>query len=257
MLLENWPTPVRSLLFSVLGINWAARFLTELSRDNPSKYELLNRIFQRNRFDVQVTGEEKIPTGGGCIFATNHPHGLFDGLGAMWLGARHGHDCRAIGRHFLSVFEPIQDWFLFVKVDANRNSEAGRQVTEQAAQFLREGGSLVLTPAGRVGVSRPLSRPAEDLPWKSGTVRISRAAAAPIVLIYVDVNHSVIRQLGQRAHGVVRALLQVWAYRFGRTQRLHMHVLDVVSPENIPAGTAREQTAWLQAHFNSLATKFR
>jgi 1-acyl-sn-glycerol-3-phosphate acyltransferase len=256
-LLEHWPTPVRSLLFSILGVNWAARFLSRLAADGPSRYELLNRIFQRNRFDVQVTGEEKIPIGRGCVFATNHPHGLFDGLGAIWIASKKGHDCRAIGRHFLSVFEPIEDWFLFVKIDANRNSEAARQVTDQAVQFLRTGGSLVLTPAGRVGVSRPLNRPARDLPWKTGVVRISQAARVPVVLIYVDVNHSVIRQLGQRVHGVVRALLQVWGYRFGRSQKLHLHVLDVVEPGDVPAGPARDQTLWLQARFDRLAAEVR
>ena len=256
MLLENWPPFVRNLLLKILGIQWALRFLADISHDNPTKYELLNRVFQRNRFGVLVTGEGKIPLGRGCIFATNHPHGLFDGLGAIWIASKYGHDCRAIGRHFLSVFEPIEDWFLFVKIDANRNSEAGQQVTEQAAQFLKEGGSLVLTPAGRVGVSRPLRRPAQDLPWKTGAVRLAQAAQAPIVLIYVDVNHSVIRQLGQRAHGVVRALMQVWGYRFGRSQKLHMHVLDVLGPEELPAGTAKQQTVWLQSHFDKLAASY-
>lgn len=257
MLLENWPRPIRYLLFRVLGVHWATRFLRGITTDNPSKYELLTRIFQRNRFDVQVTGEAQIPVGLGCIFATNHPHGLFDGLGAIWIASKYGHDCRAIGRHFLSVFEPIKDWFLFVRIDANRNSEAGTQVTEQAAAFLRNGGSLVLTPAGRVGVSRPLHSPARDLPWKTGAVRIARAAQAPIVLIYVDVNHSVVRQLGQRMHGVVRALLQVWGYRFGRTQKLHMHVLDVIEPGNLPDGSAKHQTLWLQARFDERAAAFQ
>jgi len=257
MLLENWPQPIRNLLLRILGIRWALKFLTEISQDNPSRYELLNRVFQRNNFDVQATGEEKIPTGRGCIFVTNHPHGLFDGLGAIWIASKVGHDCRAIGRHFLSVFEPIEDWFLFVRIDANRNSDTARQVTEQSAEFLKTGGSLVLTPAGRVGVSRPLTSPARDLPWKTGAVRIARAAQVPIVLIYVDVNHSVIRQLGQRAHGVVRALLQVWGFRFGRSQKLHMHVLDVVEPEDLPDGRARQQTVWLHARFDELAAVYQ
>jgi 1-acyl-sn-glycerol-3-phosphate acyltransferase len=257
MLLENWPQPIRRMLLWLLGIQWAHRFLINLSVDKPSKIELLNRIFQRNHFDVQVTGEDKIPMGRSCIFATNHPHGLFDGLGGIWLGCRNGQDCRAIGRHFLSVFEPIRDFFLLVKVDANRQAQAARQIMEQSVSFLKGGGSLVITPAGRVSVSRPLWKPAEDLPWKSGAVQLCQSAEVPIVLVYIDVNHSIIRQLGQSVHGVVRALLQVWAFRFGRSQKLHMHVLDVIYPEQIPAGTAKEQTKWLQARFNSLAVNFQ
>lgn len=257
MLLENWPRPIRSFLLWLLGIRWTHRFLIKLSQDEPSKLELLERIFQRNRFDVVATGEGKIPTNQSCVFVSNHPHGLFDGLGAIWLGSKNGHDCRAIGRHFLSVFEPIRDWFVLVKVDANRQASAGRQIVEQSVNFLQSGGSLVVTPAARVSVSRPLWKPAQDLSWKSGAVQLSRKAEAPIVLVYIDVNHSLIRQLGQAVHGVVRALLQVWAFRFGRSQKLHLHVLEVICPDQIPPGSAKTQTQWLQARFNELAAGYR
>ncbi len=257
MPLESWPLPIRRVLFWFLGIQWAHKFLIRLSTDNPPKLELLNRIFQRNHFDIQITGEEKIPEHISCIFATNHPHGLFDGLGGIWLGSRNGQDCRAIGRHFLSVFEPIRDWFLLVKVDSNRKANAARQVIEQSVSFLKGGGSLVITPAARVSVSRPLWKPAQDLPWKTGVINLCRSAEAPIVLVYIDVNHSIVRQLGQRAHGVARALLQVWAYRFGRSQKLHMHVLDVIYPEQLPAGTAKTQTEWLQTRFDELAGHYK
>ena len=99
MPLENWPKPVRDLVFWFIGVRWAHRFLTNLSSDKPTKLELLERIFQRNHFDVKATGEEKIPQSQGCIYVTNHPHGLFDGLGGIWLGCKHGQDCRA-GRGF-------------------------------------------------------------------------------------------------------------------------------------------------------------
>lgn len=257
MLLENWPQPIRLLLLWLLGVQWAHKLLNRLSVDEPSKLELLDRIFQRNHFDIHASGEDKIPNGIGCIFASNHPHGLFDGLGAIWLGSKNGHDCRAIGRHFLSVFEPIRDWFLLVKVDANRQAQAARKIFEESAGFLKGGGSLIITPAARVSVSRALWKPARDLPWKTGAVKLHRETEAPIVLVYIDVNHSLIRQLGQTVHGVVRALLQVWAYRFGRSQKLHLHVLDVIYPGDIPVGTAKAQTEWLQAHFDTLAAEYR
>ena len=72
------------------------------------------------------------------------------------------------------------------------------------------------------------------------------------MLVAIEVNHSIIRQVGQSMHGVIRALMQVWAYRFGRTQKLHMLVLDVVYPEQLPEGTAQQQAKWLQAYFEKL-----
>lgn len=257
MVLASWPRPLRNLVFSILGISWTSKFLGELRTRHASKYDVLTAIFKRNRFDVRVTGEDKIPDSGGCVFATNHPHGFFDGLGALWLGSRNNHDCRAIGRHFISVFEPIQDFFLFIKIDTERRSEQGAQVTEQSAAFVESGGRLAITAAGRLGYSKPIWKPARDLPWKTGTVRIATKANAPIVLVYSDMRHSIIRQAAQRVHPVVRALVQVWSFRFKRSQKLHLHVLDVVQPTDLPPGTVQEQTAWLQTRFNELSAAYQ
>lgn len=256
MLLENWPRPIRAFVLWLLGIHWAHNLLIRLSVDKPTKLELLERVFKRNNFDVQATGEDKLPQEKGYIIASNHPHGLFDGLAAMWLGSKNGHDARAIGRHFLSVFEPIRDWFLLIEIDRNRKGRASRQVLEQSVDFVEKGGCLIVTPAGRVSISRLPWKKAKDLPWKSGVVQLHSSAQAPIVLVYIDVNHSVIRQIGQSIHGVVRALLQVWAFRFGRSQKLHLHILDVIYPGEIPEGTAKEQTIWLQSRFDELTREF-
>ncbi|WP_154650822.1 lysophospholipid acyltransferase family protein [Reinekea blandensis] len=253
MLLENWPKSVRVILFRILGLTWILNLLAHMQKDHPSTHELLNRIFNRNQFDVRVFNEERLPKEGGCVIAINHPHGFFDGLGAVWLGSKHGNDCRIIGRHFISVFKPIRRLFLFIKIDAERRSDQGAQITEQSSEFVRNGGRLGISSAGRLSLSNPVWKPAEDLPWKTGTVRIATAAEAPIVLVYVDVRHSTWRQIGQRIHPVVRALAQVWSYRFFRTQKLHMHILDVVHPDQLPQGDVREQTQWLQAHFDKLS----
>jgi hypothetical protein len=61
MPLENWPPALRSALFRLLGIHWAQGLLKNLSTDQPSKRVLLERIFERNNFDVKVSGAEKIP----------------------------------------------------------------------------------------------------------------------------------------------------------------------------------------------------
>ena len=77
MILNNWPAPLRSALFKLLGVHWAHQLLDELAADKPTKQELLERIFARNNFNIRVTGAEKIPRNRGCLFASNHPHGLF------------------------------------------------------------------------------------------------------------------------------------------------------------------------------------
>ncbi len=67
MILNNWPAPLRSTLFKLLGVKWAHRMLNDLSTDKPSKQELLERLFARNNFDIQVTGVDSIPRNRGCL----------------------------------------------------------------------------------------------------------------------------------------------------------------------------------------------
>ena len=55
MLLENWPAPLRSALFKILGVNWSHRFLNSLAEDKPSKQVMLERIF--------VVGCDDMPSG--------------------------------------------------------------------------------------------------------------------------------------------------------------------------------------------------
>lgn len=255
MLLANWPKPIRSALFAVLGVNWVIKFLTKTQQEQPTTHQLIQAAFDRNNFDVQVFDEYKVPRSGGCIIASNHPHGFFDGLGGVWLGSKNGQDCRAIGRHFLSVFEPIKNLFLFIKIDAARRSNQGSEITRQASEFVTQGGRLAINSAGRLSYAKPFWAPAKDLPWKTGTIRIAQAANAPIVLVYMDMNQSALRQLCQRIHPVVRALAQVWAFRFKHRQKLHMHVLTVIQPEDIPEGSAQNKTQWLQNRFNELAAQ--
>ena len=59
MLLENWPAPIRSALFTLLGVKWSHRLLNDMAADRPSKQVLLERLFARNHFDVQVSGADK------------------------------------------------------------------------------------------------------------------------------------------------------------------------------------------------------
>lgn len=252
MLLQGWPAWARRLMFQLLGVNWALKQLKEMSANAQNSHELLDNIFKRNRYDLTIQGEELIPREGGCVIAVNHPHGFWDGLGALWLGSRQGQDCRAIARNFLSVFEPIKALFLFVEVTENRKSPGGAAVVKEAANFLAHGGRIGICPAGRLSKLTSLTT-SEDLAWKSGTVRMAELANVPIVLVHLEMNMSVIRHLLQRISPILRGLVQVWAYRFGRSQKMHFTVLKVVYPQDLPNQTLALQTKWLQNEFNRLA----
>lgn len=248
-MLEHWPGPLRRSLFKVLGVDWADRLLDQAWRaGNGQLHGMLDWLFRRNRFALDVNNAELIDNLDGCIVAGNHPHGLFDGLALAWLASRSGHKTRVIARHFLNVFEPLQRVFLSVRLDSQRRSRAGRASLNAAEALLAEGGRLVITPAGGISVASPFWRKARDPQWRTGVVRLARTSGKPIVLVDVQMSHSPTRQLLHRIHPIVRALAQVWAYRLGKAQHIRLTVVAVVQAHELPQDQPLHvQAAWLQA----------
>lgn len=250
MVLETIPKPVRAALFALLGVRWAGKMLrAEISATDGSNYQILTRLFQRNQFEITVNGLDLLPTEP-CVVVGNHPHGLFDGLALLWLASKKGAPARAISRHFLSVFQPIESFFLFIKLTKLRQAERGNALVQQAADYVREGGTLVITPAGHLSIAKPFWGKAEDRAWRSGAIRIAQQAKAPVVLVHVVMKESAFRQMAHKIHPVLRALCQVWAYRFGKRQQITLNILGVVPVDEFPVGSPNQQTKWLQAEFN-------
>lgn len=250
MVLENLPKPLRSMLFAILGVRWAGRMLrSEISETDGSNVQILTRLFKRNDFDMTINGLEQLPEVP-CIVVGNHPHGLFDGLALLWLASQKGAPARAISRHFLAVFEPIKDFFLFIKLSKLQKAERGDAMVQQAADYIRQGGTLVITPAGHLSIATPLWSKAKDRPWRTGVARIAQQANAPIVMVHVSMADSMLRQLAHKIHPVLRAICQVWAFRFGKHQAITLSIVGVVQPTELPEGSSREQTEWLQREFD-------
>lgn len=248
-MLEHWPGPMRRGLFKLVGVDWADRLLNQAWRaGNGQLHGMLDWLFRRNAFQLEVENAELIDELGSCIVAGNHPHGLFDGLALAWLASRPGLKTRVIARHFLNVFEPLQRIFLSVRLDNQRRSRTGRASLNAAEALLAEGGRLVMTPAGGISVAQPFWQQAKDPQWRTGVVRLAHTSGKPIVLVDVQMAQSPVRQLLHRIHPIVRALAQVWAYRLGKRQHIRLKVIAVVQPEELPHDQPLPaQAAWLQA----------
>lgn len=247
-MLDHWPTPLRQGLFKLLGVNWAGRLLNNAwETGRGDLHGMLDCLIRRNRFNITVENSDILNNVTSCIVAGNHPHGLFDGLALAWLASRDGHETRVIARHFLNVFEPLRRVFLAVRLDNQRRSVSGHASIEAAQDWLNNGGRLVITPAGGLSRAKPFWAQAHDPAWRTGIIRLAHSTGRPIVLVDVVMPDSPIRQLLHGLHPIARALVQVWAYRLGKRQTIHLRVVDIVQPADLPSEQPLpEQAAWLQ-----------
>lgn len=247
-MLDHWPAPVRRTLFKLVGVNWAEQLLNDAWQTGDGElHGMLDTLLRRNQFSLTAENTDLLDDLGSCIVAGNHPHGLFDGLGLAWLASRTRVPTRIMARNFLNVFGPLRKVFLSVNLDSERRSLGGSKTLAAASQWLQEEGRLVITPAGGLSQARPFWGNATDPTWRTGIIRLARETNRPIVLVDVQMPRAPVRQLLHRIHPVLRAIVQVWAYRLGRHQSIHMRVVEVIAVNDLPSERSlSDQALWLQ-----------
>ncbi|MEP4545948.1 MAG: 1-acyl-sn-glycerol-3-phosphate acyltransferase [Saccharospirillum sp.] len=247
-MLDHWPAPVRRTLFKLVGVNWAEQLLNDAWQTGDGDlHAMLDTLLRRNQFSLTAENTDLLDDLGSCIVAGNHPHGLFDGLGLAWLASRTRVPTRIMARNFLNVFGPLRKVFLSVNLDSERRSLGGSKTLAAASQWLQEEGRLVITPAGGLSQARPFWGNATDPAWRTGIIRLARETNRPIVLVDVQMPRAPVRQLLHRIHPVLRAIVQVWAYRLGRHQHIHMRVVEVIAVSELPSESSlADQALWLQ-----------
>jgi 1-acyl-sn-glycerol-3-phosphate acyltransferase len=251
MILENWPAWARNAVLALTGIAWGSRILRKAEKHSETPTQMIEYLLNRNNIRLSVRGKFQLPQRRGSLIVANHPHGFIDGLALMWLGQKDGLDTRAVTRHYTSVFEPIQNLFVYAKTDNERQTTNGEQVVEQASQFVIDGGSLAICASGRINEAKPFWQTPKEVSWKTGTVRIAQAAQAPIVLVHIDIDQPMVRQLVHAVNPVLRNLMQIWAYLLGRRHNVTLHLLEIIEPEDLLAGTVQQQTEWLRERYDA------
>jgi len=109
---------------------------------------------------VNVKGEENLPHGSPCIFASNHPLGGFDGILLMDVMSRYYTDFKFLSNDILMNIVNLIPLFLPI-------NKHGRQATDSAGKlneaYLSET-QIVTFPSGLV--SRYVNKQVMDLEWK-------------------------------------------------------------------------------------------
>ena len=113
--------------------------------------------------DVQTPAEQvaRIPPTGPLVVVANHPHGLVDGMVLAELIGRVRTDYKILTRSLLTGIPEIAEFLIPVPFPHEDNArQAGLDMRNACMSHLRNGGVIILFPAGRVAHSETYFGPA-------------------------------------------------------------------------------------------------
>ncbi|SPH16620.1 hypothetical protein DEA8626_00130 [Defluviimonas aquaemixtae] len=177
-----------------------------------------------------LTPEEqvaRIPRTGSVVVVANHPHGLVDGLVMGELVGRVRTDYKILTRSLLTGIPEIEHHMLPVPFPHENNArELSLQMRNTCMTHLKDGGVIILFPAGRVATTKGFFGPAIEPEWNPFTAKMVMRSGAMVLPIFfpgqntrlyhvADKLSATFRQ-GLLLHEIYRALYKPQAPVIGR-----------------------------------------
>lgn len=193
----------------VLGLN----ILDTYYREKP---ELLNcQEFIRHSLEVMGVNYsvcsgalESIPETGSSVVVANHPFGGIEGivLAELLLGVRS--DVKIMANNFLLRIPELKE--LLIGVDVFDSSGAAkRNITpiKQAVSHVKNGGLLMVFPAGEVSSSKFPGSPVIDKEWNRVIGMLVRKTQSSVTSIYIEGCNSRLFNIAGMIHPRIRTLM--------------------------------------------------
>ena len=151
---------------------------------------------------------------GALIVIANHPFGIADGMAILAIAESIGRPFRILmNADFMRVPE-VQAQCL--PIDFNETKEAlatNLKTRTEARALLKEGGVLVIFPAGGVATAEKPWGKAEELPWKLFTSRLVQQSGATVLPVFFEGQNSALFHFISRYSLSVRLSLLVLEFR--------------------------------------------
>ena len=163
-------------------------------------------------FDIQwrmLDGElRNIHAQGPTIVVANHPFGALEGLLMAYILRRYRSDVKIMANYFLQRIPEINDIFIGVDPFSGRTSTAKNlKPMREAIQWLRQGGLLVVFPAGEVSHMNWRQMKVTDPSWSNTVARLINITRATVTPIYFHGQNSLWFQCLGQIHPRLRTLM--------------------------------------------------
>lgn len=189
----------------MLGYGRLNRLFTRANREkapHESYFASLRRQFGMKR---KIAGVLALPKTGPLIVVANHPFGGADAIALGEFVTEQRTDARVLANEFLASVDPLRPWLIGVDVyggkDAQTRNLGG---IREVARHLREGGCLVVFPAGEVASWQWRSWQIDEPSWSEHVASWAIRHRATIVPVFFHGQNSAWFQCLGALHPLLR-----------------------------------------------------
>jgi putative hemolysin len=181
------------------------------------------------KLDYEEVQVAKIPLTGPIIFIANHPYGLIDGLAVCHLAANLRQSFKILIHSALCREERIASYLL--PIDFSETEAAtllNISSKKQALETLRQGGAIVIFPAGGISTAKGPFGEVTDLDWKLFTAKLIQMTQATVVPIYFHGQNSRLFQIVSQFSLTLRLSLIIHEVNKKRGETIRMIIGDPI-----------------------------
>ena len=203
------------------------------------------------RIDTPAEEVARIPATGPLVVVANHPHGLVDGMIMAELVNRLRPDFKILTRSLLTGIPEVAEFMIPVPFPHEENSrELGLEMRAQTMQHLKNGGVIIVFPAGKVACSETWFGPAIEAEWNVFTHKMIQRSGATIVPIHFTGRNSRTYQIANRLSATLRQGLLLYEIKRAlfKPQRPFIGVPIAATELDKWEGNPRGFLAWLRQH---------
>jgi putative hemolysin len=186
---------------------------------------------------------ERIPRSGPLVVAANHPLGAIDGLALMSALRQARPDVRLLANGLLARIPELRAVCFFVDPFDGPAAAARSTAGLRAAQrWLRQGGALIVFPAGEVA-PRYVNGAPVDAPWRPTVGRLAAETGANVVPAHVSGSNSRLFYNAGRLHPRLRTVMLPRELLKQRGQSVHVRFGAALTADVTQALSADNGTA--------------
>lgn len=210
------------------------------------------------RIDTPPEEIALIPKTGPLVVVANHPHGLVDGMIMAELVNRVRSDFKILTRSLLTGIPEVEQFMIPVPFPHEENArELGLQMRNQTMEHLKQGGVIILFPAGKVAMSEGYFGPAIEAEWNVFTHKMIQRSGATILPMHFTGHNSRAFMIANKLSDTVRQGLLLYEIKRALFKPQRPFIGAPISASELTKweGNPRGFLAWLRQHTLDLGNR--
>ncbi|MCC6476669.1 lysophospholipid acyltransferase family protein [bacterium] len=229
----------------VLSFPKADRFYQELP-ECESDHGFCRGIIESLDLKIKVSENDlqRVPSGGPVVVVANHPFGLLDPIILYATLRELRPDIRVLANHMLSRVPELQSFCTFVDPFGGPGAERMNLAAMRSTlEWLRNGGMVVIFPAGEVAALTSRNWQVTEPNWNSACARLARLTEAQTLPVYFHGTNAPMFHLAGLVHPRLRTALLPHELLNKRNMEIRMAIGHPISGAELRELPGEEEAA--------------